>query len=271
MAYVRAHDPPTAGRKPVSIVDSLIYGTGSLHRIATASHRQRAIGIALDAGFRAFDLAPSYGNGIDETEVGIALRGRRDEVALHTKYGIPIDIYGAGARHLFPLFRLADRFSGRTRRAYARRDFSPQELERSVNESLRRLRTDRVDILFLHEPIFALASGESDAILDRGARLKRAGKIGALGIAGPAASVLACPSLGGFDVLQTRCDELERVAQRVPRTPLIAYGVHAAFRATGAPDFSDFVRAILDARPGTRVILTSRRASTIGSFGSILS
>jgi aryl-alcohol dehydrogenase-like predicted oxidoreductase len=66
----------------------LIFGTGGLHRLATPRRRQRAIVAALDAGFATFDLAPACGNGIDETEVDLALRGRRSGIRLNTKYGL---------------------------------------------------------------------------------------------------------------------------------------------------------------------------------------
>jgi len=247
----------------------LIFGTGSLHRLMTPRQRQRAIAAAYDAGIRAFDLAPAYGNGIDEVEVGVALRGKRNDLELNTKYGIPIVIYGAMSRRVFAPRRLVDRLTGQSARAYRRRDFSPRELVRSLDESLGRLRTDHVDCLFVHEPISRLSSVQFDDIVECGRRMKADGKLRALGVAGPLTSLVLCPSLDGFDVVQTRCSDLPGLSLRVNDKPFILYGVHAAYQAAQETDFRHFVKRILAIREGTRVIVTSRHVETIGSFRGI--
>ena len=48
----------------------LIFGVGGLHRIARVSGRQRLLRQAFDVGFRSFDVAPAYGNGLGEVELG---------------------------------------------------------------------------------------------------------------------------------------------------------------------------------------------------------
>lgn len=247
----------------------LIFGTGSLHRLATPPQRQRAIAAAHDAGITAFDLAPAYGNGVDEVEVGIALRGKRNDFELNTKYGIPIAIYGAMSRHVFAPRRLVDRLTGQSARAYRWRDFSPRELVRSLDESLGRLRTDHVDCLFVHEPISRLSSMQIDDIVECGRKMKAEGKIRTLGVAGPLSSLVLCPSLDGFDVVQTRCADLPGLSLTVNDKPFILYGVHAAYRAAHGTDFRQFVKRVLAMREGTRVIVTSRRVETIGSFREI--
>lgn len=247
----------------------LIFGTGSLHRLASPRTRQRAIAAAYDAGIRAFDLAPAYGNGIDEVEVGIAMGGKRNGLELNTKYGIPIEIYGAMSRQIFAPRRLLDRLTRQSARAYRRRDFSPRELARSLDESLGRLRTDHVDCLFLHEPISRLSSAQIDDIVECGRRMKADGKITALGIAGPLSSLMMCPSLDGFDVVQTRCADLPGLPLTLNNKPVVLYGLHAAYRAAQGTDFRHFVRRTLAIREGTRAIVTSRRVETIDSFRGI--
>jgi aryl-alcohol dehydrogenase-like predicted oxidoreductase len=248
----------------------LIFGTGSLHRLATGRQRQWVIGAAHDAGISAFDLAPAYGNGIDEVEVGIAVRGRRDGITLNTKYGIPLPMYGAVSRHVFAARRLVDRLAGESARGYGRRDFSPTELERSLEGSLKRLKTDYVDGLFLHEPISALPPGQLDDIIASGDRMKAQGKIRRLGVAGSMSSLLMCPSFAGFDLVQTRCTDLDGVAARVRDTPLILYGLHAAYRATQEAGFPQFIKTLLARRPGTQIIVTSRHVERIRAFRGIL-
>jgi D-threo-aldose 1-dehydrogenase len=248
----------------------LIFGTGSLHHLASPPQRQRAIAAAYDAGFRAFDTAPAYGNGIDEVEIGIALRDRRNDVELNTKFGIPIVTYGAISRYVFAARRLIDQLTGQSARAYRRRDFSPAELEKSLEASLGRLRTDHVDCLFLHEPISRLSSAEIDDIVACGLRMKFEGKIRALGVAGPLSSLALCPSLDGFDVVQTRCADFPHPSLPASDKPLVLYSVHAAFRAARGTDFRHFVRRLLAMREAIRVIVTSRRVETIRSFNRIM-
>ena len=85
----------------------------------------RLVHAALDAGCNFFDTAPNYGEGASETVLGRALRGRRDQAVLCSKFG-----------HTGP----------------ATKDFSVARLRPSLEDSLRRLQTDHVDVLLLHNP-----------------------------------------------------------------------------------------------------------------------
>ncbi|MER5777116.1 aldo/keto reductase [Streptomyces sp. NPDC002039] len=88
---------------------------------------------ALDAGITLLDTADIYGGqGGSESHLGQALKGRRDQVVLATKFGYDgVDMgYGPAA-------------GSRGGRAYIRR---------AVEESLRRLETDRIDLYQLHSP-----------------------------------------------------------------------------------------------------------------------
>jgi hypothetical protein len=158
---------------------------------------------------------------------------------------------------------------GQSARAYRRRDFSPRELTRSVEASLRRLRTDRLDCLFLHEPIATLPAVQFDDIVACGEDMRAAGTIRALGVAGPLDSLLLCPSLEAFDIVQTRCADLLERPDTIGDRPVILYGLHAAYRAGGDTDFRRFVRGVLALRLGTRAILASRQIATIRSFRGI--
>ena len=82
---------------------------------------------ALDRGITHFDTAQSYQNGANETFVGELLRGRRRDVFLATKYGITRDADG----------RLVV-------------DNDPAALRQAVDASLARLRTDYIDLFYLH-------------------------------------------------------------------------------------------------------------------------
>src|SRR5260221_6650039 len=86
----------------------------------------RAVHRALDLGVTHIDTAESYGPYHSEEVVGQALEGRRDQVVLATKFGI-LSHAGDG------LF-----------------DSSPANIRTAVEGSLRRLRTDRIDLYYQH-------------------------------------------------------------------------------------------------------------------------
>lgn len=90
----------------------------------------RAIHAALDAGVTCFDTAPSYGDGHAEALLGQALAGRREQATVVTKGGLIWDD--------------ASQVLGRN----SRRDYLIERLD----ESLRRLQTDYVDVYAIHWP-----------------------------------------------------------------------------------------------------------------------
>jgi aryl-alcohol dehydrogenase-like predicted oxidoreductase len=113
---------------------------------------------AFDLGINVFDSSPYYGNWRAETMLGKALQGLpRDRYVLMTKCGR----YGADAF-----------------------DFSPKRLQQSLDESLRLLQQDHVDVLQLHDVEF----GDLDAILCDSVpalqAMKASGKVRFIGITG---------------------------------------------------------------------------------------
>ncbi len=132
----------------------------------------RIIGRALDAGINLVDTADVYGAGENEEIVGEALRGRRDEVVLATKFHHPVGDLLPGDdpnRH------------GNSRRW----------IVRAVEDSLRRLGTDRIDLYQVHRPDPSTDITETvDTLTD----LVRSGKILAWGTSTfPAAEIVeAC-------------------------------------------------------------------------------
>ena len=90
--------------------------------------RAAAVSLAIDSGINLFDVSPFYGKTLAEARLGEALAGRRHEVFLSTKCG---------------------------RYDQAEFDFSANRLERSIDESLQRLKTDYVDLLLAHDIEFA--------------------------------------------------------------------------------------------------------------------
>ncbi|MFB9586307.1 aldo/keto reductase [Streptomyces goshikiensis] len=116
---------------------------------------RRLVDICVEAGITMFDTADVYSNGASEEVLGAALKGRRDRVLISTKAGLPM---GDGP---------ADAGTSRSR------------LIASVDEALRRLDTDYIDLFQLHAFDAGTPVEEVLSALDE---LVRAGKIRYLGV-----------------------------------------------------------------------------------------
>jgi len=110
------------------------------------------VNAALDAGINFFDTADVYGAGQSETFIGQALGSRRNKVVLATKFGNHMEGQGRGA--------------------------SPEYLPMAVEASLRRLRTDHIDLYQLHTPDASVPIAETLGALNE---LVQAGKVREIG------------------------------------------------------------------------------------------
>jgi aryl-alcohol dehydrogenase-like predicted oxidoreductase len=150
-----------------------------------------ALFAAYDAGITFFDTARSYGYGESEALLGEFLQGRRDTVLISTKFGILPTPATPLKRSLKPLARTLLRLAPRARKAMQQQlaaqsspgHFSVAALHKSLETSLRALRTNYVDFLFLHEaPASVLQQQDLFATLEQ---LVAAGKVHRYGIASP--------------------------------------------------------------------------------------
>ncbi|MGH7607143.1 MAG: aldo/keto reductase [Gemmatimonadales bacterium] len=124
---------------------------------------KRAIRRAFELGCTFFDTADVYGHGHSETLLGETLRDVRDRVVIATKVGG--NFYN---RDVHPLLReriaqaigrpLEDFPAGAPLPVTHDATFTPQYLRFAVERSLERLRTDRIDLLQLHNPPITLIS-----------------------------------------------------------------------------------------------------------------
>ncbi|WP_159759546.1 aldo/keto reductase [Sphingomonas sp. 8AM] len=121
-------------------------GTGPLFGAwgtSDAAEARRMLDICLDAGVTLFDTADVYSDGASETVLGAAIRGRRDAVLISTKTGLPT---GDGPQDW---------------------GVSRKRLIGAVETALRRLGTDRIDLLQLHAFDASTPTEEVMATLDR--------------------------------------------------------------------------------------------------------
>ncbi len=150
----------------------------------------RVLNSALDAGINVIDTAECYEGG--EKSIGNAISKRRDEFFLFTKCGHPRGIGSA--------------------------DWSASSILESIERSLRRLQTDRIDLIQLH--------GCSEAVLKKGEAIsalekaRERGSVRYLGYSGdghPARFAVECDA---FDALQTSINiaDQEAVSQIAPLT-----------------------------------------------------
>jgi len=137
---------------------------GGIYGVADDPESIRTIHRAEELGVNFIDTAPMYGigdrkDGRSERVIGEALKGRRDRWIIATKFG----------RHL----------NGNAEWWRMREDYSGARAARSVEESLKRLQTDHIDVLFVHSPPSSLFDAE-DAFAGM-VKLKEQGKVGVVG------------------------------------------------------------------------------------------
>jgi aryl-alcohol dehydrogenase-like predicted oxidoreductase len=125
---------------------------------------------AFDLGITLFDAADTYGNGLSEEYIAKAFPKNRDEIVIATKVGYDFVTHGEAR--------------GRGQREIPQ-DFSSDAIVRATEAALRRLKTDRIDLLQLHN--IRMEQVEDEALWKTLEQLKGAGKIRYYGIAlGPA-------------------------------------------------------------------------------------
>lgn len=124
----------------------------------------RAVQSAIDLGVNLFDTAPYYGRTVSEERLGVALGDRRREVVLATK---------------------CCRYDVREL------DFSAARVHASIDESLRRLRTDYVDLFQVHDVEFGSEQSIIDETIPALHAVQAAGKARFVGITGLPVEMLA--------------------------------------------------------------------------------
>ncbi len=139
-------------------------GLGNDFGTLDPSEGKRAVDKAIDCGITYFDTAPYYGRTLSEERLGAALEGKRNQIVLSTKIG----------RYDRAVF-----------------DFSGERVQTSIDESLRRLRTDHVDLLIAHDIEFGDREQIISETIPAMRRLQEAGKTRFVGISGLPLKILA--------------------------------------------------------------------------------
>jgi D-threo-aldose 1-dehydrogenase len=185
---------------------ALGFGCANIFRLPGGAQRSSILAAAYDAGVRHFDVAPMYGLGLAEHELGAWAHRRRDSVVIATKFGIRPTAAARGlARIQGPVRRTFELLPALREQArasavgpgsgpagsvlYAAEGYDAAAAKRSLHRSLRSLRTDYVDLFLLHDPVPASVRSEDVCAYLDGART--AGSIRTWGIAGETEQAIA--------------------------------------------------------------------------------
>lgn len=125
----------------------------------------RTLDRVIELGITLIDTADIYGSGHNEELVGRAIAGRRNGLVIASKFGNRLDREQAGRRH----------------------DGTPAYARKAVEDSLRRLKLDHIDLHYLHrvDPQTPIEDTVGEL-----ARLKDEGKIGAIGLSEAPAAII---------------------------------------------------------------------------------
>ena len=162
-------------------VSLLGFGTspfGNVYGNVDPSEGKRAVDFALDNGINFFDSSPYYGLTLAEERLGEMLAGRRDKAILATKCG----------RYGDDVF-----------------DFSAKRITASIDESLKRLQTDYLDLFQAHDVEFGDIQQVINETIPAMRRLQEQGKARYIGITGYSLKMLT------------------RIAEAVPVDTILSY------------------------------------------------
>jgi len=170
-------------------VTTLGYGAMSLDarfgRTVSQAEADEVLNLALDSGINFIDTSPDYGP--SEEMVGRALAYRRNQFILATKAGCPVDVDPGQQGHVF----------------------TPRNITAAVEQSLRRLRTDYLDVVQFHGSPSQAVLAEHGAVEALQA-LQRAGKVRFIGVSGTIPNLSDQIGLGVFQVFQIPYSALQR-------------------------------------------------------------
>jgi aryl-alcohol dehydrogenase-like predicted oxidoreductase len=169
-----------------------------------------AIRAALDEGVSLIDTAPAYGQGVAEEIVGRAISGRRDEVVLATKCGLVW--HTLQGNHFF------DYDSGPVHRYLGK-----ESIGYEVEQSLRRLGTDHIDLYLTHwqDPTTPV-----DDTMEALITLKDQGKIAAIGASNLSTAELETyAATGALDAIQEEYSMVERTIETTLLPIAAAHGI----------------------------------------------
>lgn len=189
---------------------------------ASEAAASRLLGEVLDSGINLIDTAPDYGP--SEELIGRSIAHRRDEYFLASKCGCLVG-------------RAPELRDGKLEH-----DFSPENVRAGVEQSLRRLRTDRLDLVQIHSSP-SRQRIEADATVETMRALRDEGKIRFLGMSSTLPDLADHIEMGVFDAFQIPYSALqpehEEILQRAADAGAATLVRGGVARGATAPDHDD--------------------------------
>lgn len=226
----------TLGRTGLEVT-KLGYGAMEFRGDDRAKGAGPVLNAVLDAGINFIDTSPDYG--VSEELIGEHISNRRDEFFLASKCGCPVNQPPPGEGQRPPHV------------------FTPENIRAAVEQSLRRMRTDHLDLVQFH------ISPSRETLEENGAvealtELRDEGKTRFIGMSGTLPNLIEHIGMGVFDAFQIPYSALEREHESAIRDAAVA-GSGTIIRggvARGAPSidnstlesYPDFWRPMVEAR-----------------------
>ncbi len=248
-----------------------IFGTASLLRVGMAPARRRLLDAAVEHGFSTSTPHRTYGFGIAEPVIWHRCSEANPAVKVTTKVGI----YSPGGERQSSMSVLIRKVGGKLLPSWSRPSISFElaRARRSLEDSLRRLGRDHIDIYLLHEPEFHQI--QMLDWLDWLQSLRQAGQIGRFGLA------LTADRLGPFlerssplsDVVQVLDSLIGREADVLAaygRPLQITYGYISAARARGdQTSVPELLRLAMERNRNGPIIVSTTRPDHIAQYGRL--
>jgi aryl-alcohol dehydrogenase-like predicted oxidoreductase len=217
---------------------ALGFGCANLMGRLTRRESLRLLNAAFDSGVRHFDTAPLYGYGEAESVLGDMLKSCRSHVTVATKFGIAPPKRSAGlsaaksaARAMVTAFpQLRRQIRRRAERMTRKSSFTVNECRQSLHDSLRKLRTDYIDVWLLHEVAPEQMTVE---LIDFLENTKRQGLIREYGTATTPRNTIAIRSgwLASGRIVQIPNSVFENTLEAFPNRDITAIITHSALGA----------------------------------------
>lgn len=217
--------------------DNLIFGCSTITHQDTLKQSLRLLDQALELGIVHFDTARTYGGGESEVVLGRHLKGRRDQMIVTTKWGVPPPVSNQVVARAYERAQSVRRFSfalrgfRRARRALRPPLFAPEKIRNNVETSLRALQTDYIDYFLLHEA--TPNEARRGAVTRTLAQLVTEGKIREFGLGSAYATLGAGEAFipAAYRVFQFEHNPLAKAGLEAGARPGRLLFTHSALRA----------------------------------------
>jgi aryl-alcohol dehydrogenase-like predicted oxidoreductase len=249
------------------LISRFSFGTASLFSVGSGKRRANLLASAYDHGFTHFDTAPYYGFGTAERDLKPLLAAHPD-ITVATKVGL----YSPGGEAQPETAVFLRKAAGRIVSALSRPtiDWSLARARESLEESLRRLGRERVDLYLLHEPERELLDtdewlrwleSERDRVVRFGIAVDSRRLKPFLSAPGPLTSVI--------QTLDSIGDREADIVEQHHRPLQITYGYLRAAQRNGAVDVQALLAAALRRNQYGSVIVSTRKPERLKQYAAV--